>query len=346
VNLSAIEASKLIEAKLLGSGTFVINSVGSPVTAETHAICFIEAEKYIPEFIESASQVWISNQKIFDCLPAEVREKRTFLIVENPYRSFVKLVEYFHPPKINNPGINSQTHIHPSAQVDSTAQVSAGCVIEAHAKIGQGVTLYPNVWVGEGASIGAYSILYGGVKIYHHSVIGDRNILHAGCVIGSDGFGFLPDKTGLVKIPQIGRAVLMDDVEVGANSTIDRGTIEDTVIGQGTKIDNLVQIGHNCKIGRNCIFCAFVGISGNTTIGDNVLLAGQVGTKGHMSIGSNTQVGARSGVSKDLPPNSQVKGYPPQPLKDYLRLKVMIQRLPDIYKRLVSVEKKLEENKS
>ncbi len=330
------------DARLVGDKDFVIKGVGAASTAAPDSICFIEAEKYLEGFRKSASRAWIISPQIFDSLEQRIKNERIFFVTEKPYDSFVRLVNHLFPARKSKPGIHPMAFVDPSADVHATAEIHAHATVEGGAKIGAGVILYPGVWVGENATIGENSILYGGAKIYHGTMIGKRNILHAGCVIGSDGFGFIPDKTGLLKIPQIGKAILHDDVEIGANSTIDRGTIEDTVIGRGTKIDNLVQIGHNCKVGENCIMCAFVGVSGNTTIGNNVLLAGQVGTKGHMKIGDNTQVGAQSGVSKDVPPNSKVKGYPPQPLKEYLRLQALIQKLPEIYKRLV----KLEEEKS
>jgi UDP-3-O-[3-hydroxymyristoyl] glucosamine N-acyltransferase len=320
----------------------VITGVGAPGIGAPDFICFIEAEKYLESFKKSSCRAWLITPEIFSRLPNELTAEKIFLITDKPYLNFVRIVNLFHPPPKVRPGIHSTAIIHPTAQVHPTAQIEAHVVIQGHVKIGADTVLYPGVWVGEYSEVGEGSILYGGAKVYHNCIVGKRNILHAGAVVGSDGFGFLPDASRLLKIPQVGRAILHDDIEVGANSTIDRGTIEDTVIGSGTKIDNLVQIGHNCKIGQNCIFCAFVGVSGNTIIGNNVLLAGQVGTKGHMKIGDNVQVGAQSGVSKDVPSNSKVKGYPPQPLKDYLRLQVLIQKLPDLYKRLI----KLEETKS
>jgi len=330
------------DANLVGDKNFVIKGVGAAATAASDSVCFIEAEKYLEGFKKSASRAWIISPKIFESLDQKTKDERVFFVTEKPYNSFVKLVNHLFPAKKITPGIHSSAVISPSAHVDPTAHIGPHVIVDAGAHIGPRVVMHAGAWVGESAKVGEDSILYGGVKIYHESILGKRNIIHAGAVIGSDGFGFIPDKTSLLKIPQIGRAILHDDVEVGANSTIDRGTIEDTVIGRGTKIDNLVQIGHNSKLGENCILCAFVGVSGNTTIGNNVLLAGQVGTKGHMKIGDNTQIGAQSGVSKDIPANSKVKGYPPQPLPEYLRLQALIQKLPEIYRRLV----KLEEEKS
>jgi UDP-3-O-[3-hydroxymyristoyl] glucosamine N-acyltransferase len=328
------------QVRVVGDDGFSITGVGAPGIGAPDFICFIESEKYLDGFKKSPCRTWLITEEIFSQLVPELKSEKIFLITDKPYLQFVRVVNFFHPPKKVSPGIHPTAFIDPLAFVDPTAQIGAHVVISPGAKVGRDVVLYPHVWIGENVQVGDQSVLYSGVKVYHDCVLGKRNILHAGAVVGSDGFGFLPTETGLIKIPQIGRALLHDDVEVGANSTIDRGTIDDTVVGKGTKIDNLVQIGHNCKIGQNCIFCAFVGVSGNTVVGNNVLLAGQVGTKGHMKIGDNVQVGAQSGVSKDVPSNSKVKGYPPQPLKEYLRLQVLIQRLPEIYKRLTKLEDK------
>jgi UDP-3-O-[3-hydroxymyristoyl] glucosamine N-acyltransferase len=273
-------------------------------------------------------------------LTSETKSTKVFLLVDQPYLFFVKLANHFFPEPKPRPGV------HATAVIDATAEVHEGCQIgpfvhvAAGARIERDVVLHSHVWIGEGASVGEGSILYGGVKVYPRSVVGKRNILHSGAVIGADGFGFLRDGEKLVKIPQVGRAVLHDDVEVGANTTIDRGAFDDTVVGAGTKIDNHVQIGHNVRIGKSGIFCAFAGISGNTTIGDNVLFAGQAGTKGHMKVGNNVSVGAQSGVSKNIPDGQNVKGYPAQPLNEYLKNQALFLKLPEIYKRLVKLEKK------
>jgi UDP-3-O-[3-hydroxymyristoyl] glucosamine N-acyltransferase len=225
--------------------------------------------------------------------------------------------------------------------VDPTAEVGAFVYIGERVHIGARVVLYPGTWIDADSKIGADSVLYGGVKVYAQSEIGARCILHAGAVIGSDGFGYVQENGKQIKVPQLGRAILHDDVEIGANTTVDRGAIGDTVIGEGTKIDNLVQVGHNCILGKNNIICSMVGLSGTTTVGDNSLLAGMVGTKGHVKIGSRVQVAGQTGVSKDIADDQAVKGYPPMPLREYLKVQTLFTRLPEIYKRLQQVEKLL-----
>jgi UDP-3-O-[3-hydroxymyristoyl] glucosamine N-acyltransferase len=285
---------------------------------------------------------WIISESLFQKLDSEIKNRKVFLITENPYLLFIKLVQLFIPVAEARPGIHALASVDKLALIDPSSEISAFARVDAGAKIGAGVILHSGTWIGADAEVGEKSILYSGVKVHPRCVVGKRNILHAGCVIGSDGFGFTKEKSGEnVKVPQVGRAILSDDVEVGANSTIDRGTLDDTYIGEGTKIDNLVQIGHNCRLGKNNLICAMAGLSGHTIVGDSCLLAGNVGTKGHLSIGDYVQVGAQSGVTKDLPSHSDVKGYPARPVKDFLKNQVLLLRLPEIYKRLVSIEKSL-----
>jgi len=342
-SLTAGEASQRLMARLIGDAAFLIEGVASPETATAHMACFVESPSYLTSFKTSSSECWLITPQIYENLDEGARSKKTFLLTEKPYHSFVELVNFFFPAIKAIAKKHPQAWIDPSAEVASSAQVEAFVSVGPRAKIGARVILHSGAWIGEGSIIGDDSIIYAGAKVYPNCMLGKRNVIHGGAVIGGDGFGFLPGSKGLVKIPQVGRAVLADDVEIGANSTVDRGTIGDTYIGQGTKVDNLVQIGHNCKIGKNCILCAFVGLSGNTTLGDNVLMAGQAATKGHLEIGSNVQVGGASGISKDIAPNQQVKGYPALPLKEFLKIQVLHTKLPEIYKRLMEVEKKLEE---
>jgi len=342
--MTAGEASERLEAQLVGDAKFLIEGVAGPESATSNTACFVESESYLPLFKKSSALCWVTTPKIFESLEESAKKNKTFLLSEKPYLSFVKLVSHFHPTVKSSGKINSQSWIDPSAEIHESVQVDAFVVVGARTKVAAGAVLKAGVWIGDDVVIGEESILNAGVKIYHQCILGKRNTIHSGAVIGADGFGFIPDSSGLTKIPQVGKVVLHDDVEVGANSTIDRGTLEDTVIGRGTKIDNLVQIGHNCKIGKNVILCGFVGLAGNTTIGDNCLLAGQVGVAGHLTIGDNVQIAAQTGVSKDVASNQKVKGYPPQPLNEYLKLQVMIHKLPEIYKRLVAAEKKINES--
>jgi UDP-3-O-[3-hydroxymyristoyl] glucosamine N-acyltransferase len=341
LRITAQEASEKFNARLIGDSKFAIEGVGDPRTATKHVACFVASEAYLPYVGKSQSDCWVIDSKLFESLDSNLKTRKVFLLVDQPYLFFVKLANHFFPEPSAKPAVHPLAFIHPEANVHESCQIEAFVHVAQGARVDKGVILHPHVWVGEGSSIGEDSILYSGAKVYPRCVLGKRNILHAGAVIGADGFGFLKDGEKQVKIPQVGRAVLHDDVEVGANSTIDRGAFDDTVVGAGTKIDNHVQIGHNCRIGKNGLFCAFAGISGNTIIGDNVLFAGQAGTKGHMKVGSNVSVGAQSGVSKDVPDGQNVKGYPAQPLKEYLKNQALFLKLPEIYKRLLNLEKNL-----
>lgn len=327
--------------ELRGDPEISIVGVGDPLTANEGQLCFVQSEDYIPDMMTSSSRCFVVSPKIFEKIDEGRKAEKTFLLSANPYLSFVEVIKYFHPEPERTPGIHPSAVVEKGATVHPSAQIMALAYVGKNSKIGANVVVYPQVWIGENAQIGEGSILYSGSKIYHSCILGRYNIIHAGAVIGSDGFGFLPIQGRSEKIPQVGRAVLGDHVEVGANTTIDRGTIDDTTIGSGTKIDNLVQVGHNCKVGKNVILCAFVGLSGNTTVGDNCLFAGQAATKGHLTVGKNVRVAGRTGISKDIGDNQDVKGYPAQPVKDYLKLRVLYMKLPEIYKRLVKLEGKI-----
>ncbi|MDZ4677869.1 MAG: UDP-3-O-(3-hydroxymyristoyl)glucosamine N-acyltransferase [Oligoflexia bacterium] len=342
--MTAGEVSQKFKAEIIGDPGFLIDGVADPALAHPHSACLIASEQYLGSLKKSQSKCWITNQKLFKSLDENLKSDKVFILADNPFALFAHLISHFFPTPKARAGISQKADIHPEATIHPTAQIEAFVSIGAKAQVGAHVILHSGVWVGEGAVIGEGSVLYSGAKIYHRCIVGKRNVIHAGAVIGSDGFGFIKNKGVNEKIPQVGRAILHDDVEVGANSAIDRGTLDDTVIGEGTKIDNLVQVGHNSKIGKQGIFCAFVGVSGNTIVGDNVLMAGQSATKGHLQIGDNVSVGGKTGVTKDLPSNVVVKGNPPQPLNEYLRTRALYLRLPEIYKRLLRLEEKLGDN--
>jgi UDP-3-O-[3-hydroxymyristoyl] glucosamine N-acyltransferase len=341
--ITANEVSLKFGLRLIGDGHFQIDGVGDPRTATSSQICFVAFEKYLPAVRESRSQAWIISPDLFERVKMSEKESKVFFLSDDPFLSFVQLVHHLIPATKAIGGVHALAFVDPKAIVDPTAQIDAFVSVQVGAEIGRGVILHPHVWVGAGAKIGDESVLFSGAKVYPNTIIGKRCILHSSCVIGADGFGFIKDKAGNnIKIPQVGRAVLGDDIEIGASSAIDRGALDDTSIGDGTKIDNLVQIGHSCKIGKNNLICAMAGLSGHTTMGDNCLIAGHAGTKGHLKIGDNVRVGAQSGVTKDLPSNSDCKGYPARPLKEFLKTQVLQLRLPEIYKRLVSLENHIE----
>jgi UDP-3-O-[3-hydroxymyristoyl] glucosamine N-acyltransferase len=207
--------------------------------------------------------------------------------------------------------------------------------------VNAGVRIFSGSYLGEDCSIGEDTIIYPNCSLMAGTLVGKRVILHAGTVLGSDGFGFAQAASGMTKFPQIGRTVIEDDVEIGANTTIDRAALGETRVGHGTKIDNLVQLGHNVRVGRNCIIVSQVGIAGSTTLGDGVVLAGQVGVAGHLNLGDGCRIGAKSGVGKDVPPGQDVSGIPVMPHGSFLRASAIMPKLPEMKRRLGRLEKEL-----
>lgn len=336
------QASELFEAQLVGQRDFLIDSVGDPALAKPNTICFAMAESALPKLKASQSKCWVISEKLYDFLEPDVRDQKNFLLTDEPYYLYTKIMNHFHPPVAPKPKVHSQSVIDPTAKVHESAQIEAFVVVGAHSVIGPNVIIHSGVWIDEDVEVGEGSILYSGVKVYHGSRVGKRNILHSGAVIGSDGFGFVQHQGKNVRVPQVGRAILHDEVEVGSNSTIDRGTMGDTIIGARTKIDNLCQVGHNCVLGEDNIMCAFAGASGNTRTGKNVILGAKAGTKGHLSITDNVAVGAQAGVTKNITESGPIKGYPAKPLKEFLKNQALIQRLPEFFKRLTDLEKRFQ----
>jgi UDP-3-O-[3-hydroxymyristoyl] glucosamine N-acyltransferase len=264
----------------------------------------------------------------------------TCVRVDDPSSAFTVITQQFIPaPSAPLPGIHPSAFVDPSAKIAPDACVHAQAVIEADVVIGAGTVVGAGCYVGRAAQVGSACLIHPHVVVREHCVIGDRVILHSGVVVGSDGFGYDTKDGRHHKIPQIGCVIVGNDVEIGANTTIDRARFGRTVIGEGTKIDNLVMIAHNVVIGRHCIICAQVGISGSTQIGDYVVLAGQAGLVGHIKVGDGAIVGAQSGLSNDLEPKAIVVGSPPRPIGEWKRTVVRIDRLGQLYDRV----KKLEE---
>lgn len=264
--------------------------------------------------------------------------------VANADAAFMLAAEVFAPPgPEDTPGRHPSAIIHPTAEVDETAGVQASVVIEREAVVGPRTVLRPGCYVGRGVRIGEDCLIHAGVIIREHCVIGNRVELHSGCVIGSDGFGYSFSDGGLKKIPQIGRVIVEDGAEIGANSTIDRARFDATVIGRNVKLDNLVHVAHNVRIGENTIIVALCAIAGSTTIGRNCMLGGQVAIDGHLRIGDNVRIAAKSGVTKDVAAGSVIGGFPAQSQRDDLRMRAEMRKLVGVSGRLDRLERRLTE---
>ena len=316
------------------SGAVAISGPAGLAEAQSGEISFFGHPRYAADLKSTkASAVLVPRDFDGETSAACIR-------VDNPSSAFTVITQQFLPaPSAPEPGVHASAVVDPSAKVAPDASVQALAVVEADAVIGAGTVVGAGCFVGRGAKIGDGCFLHPHVTVRESCVLGDRVILHSGVVVGSDGFGYDTKDGRHLKIPQSGIVVVGNDVEIGANTTIDRARFGRTVIGEGTKIDNLVMIAHNVVIGRHCIICAQVGISGSTQIGDYVVLAGQAGLVGHIKVGDGAIVGAQSGLSNDLEPKAIVVGSPPRPIGEWKRSIVRIDRLGQLYDRV----KKLEE---
>lgn len=308
--------------------------------AEPGDVTFFGNPRYLPRLKKSRAGAVLAPLRFADA-PAGM----AVIGVENPALAFQVITDHFGPPKLR-----AQQGVHPSAVIGAGVKwnrenvfVGANAVIEDGAEIGDGCEIHPGAFIGREARLGPQCVVHANASIKHRCVLGNRVIIHSGGVVGSDGFGYELTDGRHVKIEQAGIVQIDDDVEIGSCTTIDRARFGRTWIGEGTKIDNLVQIGHNCIIGKHCVICAQVGISGSTRLGDYVVMAGQVGVAGHLTIGSGVTFLAKSGVTKDYPGPGAYTGYPAKPLIEGRRMLAYPAKVPAILERLRSIEERLKE---
>lgn len=316
----------MVRGELSGNPDQMVTGLAGMREATPNDISFLASPKYQAAVKATrACALIVARDLVVDFDGVVIR-------VDNPSEAFAELVRQVAPPPVTfAPGI------HPTAVVASTARLGKDVSIQPHAVIddrvviGDGTLVGAGTYIGHESRVGSGCRFYANVSLRERTIIGDRVILHSGVVLGADGFGYEQVNGTHKKIPQVGNVEIGDDVEIGANSAIDRGRFGRTRIGKGTKIDNLVQIGHNCVIGEHCIICGLVGIPGSTIIGDHVTLAGQVGIAGHLTIGDKSIIMAQAGVTKDVPPGSIMLGAPAVPHKEFKRINAAIQRLPEIF---------------
>jgi UDP-3-O-[3-hydroxymyristoyl] glucosamine N-acyltransferase len=273
--------------------------------------------------------------------PEHAAEARRALVCPDPYPAFARAVALFASPQGGFSGISPLAFVHPDARLGENCTVYPFAYIGPRARLGGGCTVFPGCYIGEDCVLGGNCLLYPNAVIMAGATLGDGCVLQPGAVLGGEGFGFVRVPEGIRKIPQIGRVVLGDRVEIGVNSAVDRAALSVTELGSGTCLDNLVQVGHNVRMGKNCMLVSQVGISGSTRIGDNVTMAGQAGVAGHLNIGSDVTVGPQAGVAKDIADGLMVGGSPAVDRMTYLRTMTVMPRLPDLFRRMADVEKEL-----
>jgi UDP-3-O-[3-hydroxymyristoyl] glucosamine N-acyltransferase len=323
-----------VGGRVVGDGSVPIARISSVEEAGPDALTFATTPAYLRVASEGRAAAVLVDASLVG-----PRSTKPLLVVENARRALAQLLEAFRPVRPHGP------FRHPSAAIAADARLAADVYVEAHAVIGSGVSIGRASVVGAGAyiergvSIGESVWIKPNASVMSGCVLGNRVVLHAGCVIGSDGFGWAFVDGRAERIPQVGNVVLEDDVEIGANSCIDRAQTGSTVIGAGTKIDNLVQIGHNCRIGKHCVIASLTGLAGSTTIGDYVRVAGQVGFKGHITVGSGVTIAGQTGVWSDVDAGSTISGNPAQDHRDELRREVMIRKLPKLFDRVEALER-------
>ena len=339
MKLSAKEIARLLNGTIEGEEAVIITHPGKIEAAEKGAITFLANQKY-ESFIYTtkAAVVLVSN----DFQPKK-KVHVTLIRVENVYVSITKILQIYEDSFHPSSGISSLAFIHNEAQIGQSASIGDFTYISAKVQIGDNCRIYPQVFIGKGTSIGKNVIIYPGVKIYHNCRIGDNCILQANAVIGSDGFGFAPQVDGTFqKIPQVGNVIIEDNVEIGANTVIDRATTGSTLIEAGTKLDNLIQIAHNVTVGSHTVIAAQAGIAGSTRIGNHCQIGGQAGFVGHIEIADKVKVQAQSGVTKSVEKEgTALYGYPAISYRDYLKSYTLFRQLPDLEKRIRQIEKEI-----
>ncbi len=332
--------AELIGGSVQGDSTIEINGAAGIEKAGSGHITFLSNDKYYSETERTAASAILVHQKY-----AEKRFTIPTICVDNVYSALAEILTLFDSREEKSPGTSEMAFIAPSAKVDATAHVSAFSIIEENVEVGPNTQLLGQVYLGSNVTIGKNCVIYPGVKIYKDCHIGDNVILHSNVIIGSDGFGFAPQGDGtFVKIPQIGNVVIENSVEIGANTVVDRATMGSTIIKEGAKLDNLIQVAHNVEIGSNTVIAAQTGIAGSTKVGEQCQIGGQVGIVGHLNLADRTMIQAQSGVTKSTrKPGTKLYGSPAIDYNNYLKSFAIYKNLPDLQARISNLEKLLGE---
>jgi UDP-3-O-[3-hydroxymyristoyl] glucosamine N-acyltransferase len=334
MSYTAAEVAERIEGTVLGDPTTILTGFAPASGAKPGDLTFAENPEYFTRAVKSAASAILVDEEF-------APSNKVLIKVANARVGFARVLPLFSPDPTFAPGIHPTAVVARTAEVDPSAHIGPYCVVEERARVGPRAVLQAFVHIGTEAAVGEETNLFPHVTAYPRTQIGKRVRIHAGTVIGADGFGYVLDNATHRKVPQIGNVIIYDDVEIGANVTIDRGALGPTVIGRGTKIDNLVQIAHNVNIGEHCLVVAQAGVAGSTRLGNYVTLAGQVGLAGHLKIGHKVTVAAQSGVMHDIPDGQKWFGSPAQPDRTMKRQLLAMHQLPELLRRVAELERKL-----
>ncbi|WP_295830143.1 UDP-3-O-(3-hydroxymyristoyl)glucosamine N-acyltransferase [uncultured Winogradskyella sp.] len=338
MKFTAEQIAGILEGTVIGDSNVEVSTLSKIEEGKKGSLTFLANPKYKSYIYSTAASITIVNN---DFEPEE--ELATTLIkVDDAYKAFTKLLEYYNQIKLNKSGIENPSFISESAKTGENLYIGAFSYVGDNVKIGNNVKIFPNSYIGDNVVIGNNSIVFSGGKIYSECIIGNNCVINSGAIIGADGFGFTPDENGVYsKVPQIGNVVIEDDVDIGAATTIDRATLGSTIIRKGVKLDNQIQIAHNVEIGKNTVIAAQTGIAGSTKIGENCQIGGQVGVAGHLTIGNGVRVQAQSGIGRNIKDNEVLQGSPSFGYSDWNKSYVYFKNLPKIVKTINNLEKKV-----
>ena len=341
MEFSAKQIAEFIQGTIVGDENATVHTFAKIEEGIPGAISFLSNPKYTNYIYETQSSIVLVNK---DFEP-EKEINATLIKVDNAYESLAKLLNLYEMSKPKKTGIDPLAYIAPTAKIGNNVYIAPFACVGDNAEIGDNTSLHPHATVGSGAKVGSNCILYPNTTVYHDCRVGNNCILHAGSVVGADGFGFAPSPEGYEKIPQIGIVILEDNVEIGANTCIDRATMGATIIRKGVKLDNLIQIAHNVEVGSNTVMASQVGVAGSTKVGEWCMFGGQVGVAGHIKVGNKVNLGAQSGVPGNIKDGQNLIGTPPIELKSYFKSSVLFKKLPDMATELNNLKKELEELK-
>ena len=336
MEFTASQIANLLEGEVEGNPEIAVHKLAKIEEGEKGSLTFLANPKYTPYIYSTEASITIVNK---DFVP-EQELATTLIKVEDAYKSFSKLLEYYNQVKFNKTGLETPVYVAETAKYGKDFYLGAFSYLGNNVKIGDNVKIYPNVYIGDNVLIGNDVVVFAGAKIYSESIIGNSCVIHSGAIIGADGFGFTPDANGeYSKVPQTGNVILEDNVDVGAGTTIDRATLGSTVLRKGVKLDNQIQIAHNVEIGENTAIAAQTGIAGSTKIGKNCLIGGQVGIVGHITIGDRVKIQAQSGIGRNVKDDEVLQGSPALNYGDYNKSYVHFKNLPKIVNKINEIDK-------